>query len=187
MKPATMLSGAAAYTELTGANAMPSATAAPAAYTANICYTCHGNNGEGVDGLAPEIRHAPGVYAQWIVRNGGQRDSTSISSMSPFPASSLSDADLTAIISWLGAMPRPTTPDGLYKDFCGNCHGPTQATGGAVAVNITGLKMADVMTAVRTGYGTTPTPRAGYMPKFEVALLSDAELAQIQTFLGSIP
>lgn len=179
----TMLSGAAAYTILTGANATPSTATAPAAYTTTAaCIACHGSNGEGVDGLAPEIRHTPTAYASWIARNG--RAGTS---MSAFPASSLSDADLMAVITWLDGMPKPTTPDGLYKDFCGNCHGPTVATGGAVAVNIKGLKMADVTTYVRGGSGTDPALRTGYMPKFDVSLLSDAELAQIQTFLGSTP
>lgn len=182
-KPATMLSGNAAFTILSPANAPPSTTPAPTAYTTTAaCIACHGSNGEGVDSLAPEIRHTPATYSTWIARNGRMG-----TSMSAFPVANLSDADLMSIVTWLDGMPKPTTPEGLYKDFCGNCHGPTQATGGAVAVNITTLKMADVATAVRTGYGTDPALRTGYMPKFDVALLTDAELAQIQTFLGSIP
>ncbi len=181
MKPATMLPGTQGYTVLSGPNAMPATAAAPDAYkTTAACVACHGNNGEGIDNLAPEIRHTPSAYATAIVRNG--RPSTS---MSPFPVTSLSDADLTAIVTWLGGMPKPTTPDGLYKDFCGNCHGPAVATGGAVAVNVTGLSATSVTNAVRLGFGTDPMLRTGYMPKFDATQLTDAELAQIQTFLGS--
>jgi mono/diheme cytochrome c family protein len=181
-KPATMLSGAAAYTVLSGPNATPATTPAPTPYTTTgACIACHGNNGEGIDNLAPEIRHTPLTYASWVVRNG--RSGTS---MSPFPVTSLSEADLTTVVTWLDSMPKPTTPEGLYKDFCGNCHGPGAATGGAVAVNITGLSSALVSTYVRTGSGTDPMLRTGYMPKFETTLLTEAELAQIQTFIGSI-
>jgi mono/diheme cytochrome c family protein len=176
------LAGAAAYTILSGANAAPATAAAPTGYTTTgACVACHASNGEGIDGLAPEIRHAPTAYATWMVRNG--RSGTS---MSAFPATSLSDADLTAIITWLGGMPKPTTPDGLYKDFCGNCHGPTGG-GGAVPVKITGLPTATVDLYVRGGNGAPQGARNEYMPAFDVALLTEAEFAQIKTFLGTTP
>jgi len=169
------------FTILTDA---PAGAAAPAAFSANICSTCHGNNAEGVLNNGPEIRHLPATYATWVVRNGGARGA-GFSSMAAFPPSSLSDPDLQGIIAWSNSLPRPTTPEGLYKDFCGNCHGPMNPTGGAVPVNIKGLSMGLVQTYVRSGNGTNPMERNEYMPAFDMTQLSDQELAQIQTFLGS--
>lgn len=170
------------YTYLTGADAAANATAAPAAYSsaATACNSCHGANGEGTNLIAPEIRHVSATYANWVIRNGR-------GFMSKFDTSMLSDADMQSIIAWMDSMPKPATGDSLYKDFCGNCHGPTTGSGGAVPVKVTGLTMTQVTNAVRGGFGTDPSYRTAFMPKFEVAALSDAELALIQTFLGSTP
>jgi mono/diheme cytochrome c family protein len=191
-KPPTgvKLTGSSAYTLLSGADAAPGPTPAPAKYGTSAgaaCYTCHGANGEGLSGLGPELRHTPPVYATAIVRHG--RPGTI---MVPFPATSdkpeqtLNDPELTEVLTWLGSLPRPTTPEGLYKDFCGTCHGPTNGNGGAVPYKVTGLAKTAVELTVRSGAGNDPTSRNTYMPKFDTTMLSDAELAQIQTFLGSL-
>jgi len=175
----TQLQPPASYTVLSSAEAPPSTTPAPAKYGSLVCSSCHGANGEG--GLSgPEIRHVSADYAKWIVRNG--RANTS---MVAFDAASLTDAELTEIIAWLDAQPRPTTPQGLYRDFCGNCHGPMTPSGGAVPVSAQSLPTATVTTTVRSGEGTDPSMRNAYMPKFDATALTDAELAQINTFLGS--
>lgn len=185
-QPATQLSGAAAFTILSATDAPAGTAPAPAKFgaTGAGCSVCHGNNGEGVDLLGPEIRHIDPTYGTWVVRHG-----RSGSAMVAFPvtastpSASLSDAELADIMTWLGGLPKPTTPQGLYKDFCGNCHGPTNPTGGAVAVNVSGLTVADVNMFVRDGEGTDPSMRTAYMPKFSTTALTDAELAQIQTFI----
>lgn len=176
----TKLDPPVSYTILSGADAAAAPAAAPAAYSGPMtaCLTCHGQNGEGVTLLAPEIRHIQPTYATWVVRNGR-------GFMSKFDTTALSDADLQAILTWLSTPPKPTTGEGLYKDFCGNCHGPTTPSGGAVPVNVRGLSAAVVSTYVRNGYGSNPADRNEYMPPFPATVLTDAELALIQTHLGS--
>lgn len=189
----TQLTGPAAYTVLTGADAMAGATPAPAAWAAKGCSTCHGPNGEGVllgaTPFGPEVRHTPVTYATWVVRHGRPAPSA----MVDFPEvptekkTDISAADLTSILTWLGGQPKPTTGQGLYKDFCGNCHGPMNATGGAVPVNVIGKKNADILQRVRMGEGADPSMRNGYMPAEDAASLTDAEVTLISQYLMGVP
>jgi len=189
----TQLTGPAAYTVLTGADAMAGATPAPAAWAAKGCATCHGPNGEGVllgtTPFGPEVRHTPTTYATWVVRHGRPAPSA----MVDFPETAMTGktdinaADLTSILTWLAGQPKPMTGQGLYKDFCGNCHGPNAATGGAVPVGVIGKKKADVLQRIRVGEGADPAQRNGYMPAEDAAALSDAEVELISTYLMSVP
>lgn len=152
------------------------------------CNACHGPNGEGTASIGPEIRHTPAAYATWVVRHG--RPPFIMAEFPEVPADKKTDisaADLTSIITWLGSMPRPTTAESLYKDFCGNCHGPKMGTGGAVPVAITGKKQAEVIQKVRMGVGTDPAMRNAYMPIIDAATLSDPELTTLMTFIGATP
>ncbi len=161
--------------------AVPNAAdAAPAPY-ASSCATCHGETGEGVAGLGLELRHSPPTYFNWVVRNG--RVNTT---MLAFPSTSVSDAQLGEIQSWLNAMPRPTSGQALYVDFCGNCHGPAGRGGTLLASSITGKVRADLTMLVRAGEGTDPSMRFSYMPAEDATQLSDAELDLIATFLGAL-
>jgi mono/diheme cytochrome c family protein len=193
-KTGTQLNGPAAYTVLTGADATAGTTPAPAAWPAKgPCLTCHGPAGAGVQLIAgdpttilgPEVRHTPVTYATWVIRHGGRTGSGMVA-FAEAPAagqSDLSPTELTEIVTWLGAQPKPTTGDGLYRDFCGNCHGPVTPSGGAVPVSIIGLPAATISQNVRMGVGTDPAMRNDYMPAYDVAALTDAELGLIQTFL----
>lgn len=181
---ATQLMPPATYTILSGDAALPGTAMPPAKYTA-ICSACHQPAGQGFANLAPEIRHTPAAYATWVVRNG--RPNTS---MIPYPPTSadpkvatLTDAELTEIVTWLEALPKPTTGQALYQDFCGNCHGPMNPTGGAVAVNVQGLLTAEYGMKVRTGEGMDPSMRQSFMPPETADKLTDAELGLIQTYL----
>lgn len=162
---------------LSGDSATLSATPAPDAY--KNCVTCHANAGQGVTLLAPEIRHAPLAYYNYVTRAGRAG-----SNMVPFPASALPDADLAAIQTWLAGLPKPTTGQQLYLDFCGNCHGP-DAMGGVIPLGIRGGIKAGTMQLVRMGHGTDPADRKGYMPAQGLEQLSDAELGMIADFLGA--
>jgi mono/diheme cytochrome c family protein len=174
----TQLSPPASYTLLTGADATASATPAPA-YYGTVCSTCHGPAGEGVSGLGPEIRHTPATYSNYVVRNG--RPTPSL--MTAYNVAAVSDADVLAIQNWLTTQPKPTTPQGLYLDFCGNCHGP-MGGGGSTPWKAQGLPTATIIAKVRSGVGTDPSMRAAYMPAFGVDALTDAELTSIAQFLG---
>jgi mono/diheme cytochrome c family protein len=177
------------YVVLSAADAPANTMPAPAAWTSATCSTCHGPNGEGTV-IAPEVRHTPPTYAKWVVRNGRSFMGTA-TAMVAFPATSadpmkmpaISDADLDAVVNWLNTAPKPTTPQGLYKDFCGNCHGPNMATGGNVPINITGIAATEVMQKVRMGEGTDPAMRNLYMPPHAATEITDAEIMQIDTFI----
>jgi mono/diheme cytochrome c family protein len=99
----------------------------------------------------------------------------------------ISAADLTSILTWLAGQPKPTTGQGLYKDFCGNCHGPNMATGGVVPVGIIGKKAGDILQRVRMGEGADPSMRNGYMPAEDATQLTDAEVTLISQYLMAVP
>jgi mono/diheme cytochrome c family protein len=171
------LTGTSSYTILTGDNATASATPAPG-YYGMVCKTCHGPAGEGVGTFGPEIRHTPATYSNYVVRNG--RPSTL---MTPYGMDAVPDATLLEIQNWLTAQPKPTTGQGLYLDFCGNCHGP-MGGGGSAPWKAQGLPNATISMKVRSGVGTDPSMRAAYMPAFGTDILTDAELTLISQFLG---
>ena len=96
----------------------------------------------------------------------------------------ITDTDLTAVISWLDGQPKPTTGQGLFLDFCGNCHGK-DGNGGIQPVKVTGETIMAVNTKVRGGFGTDISMRNAYMPAEDVNALSDAELTLIEQFIGA--
>lgn len=164
---------------LSGPSAELSSTPAPEAYTKN-CIICHANAGQGVTLLAPEIRHSPLPYFNYVTRAGRAG-----SSMVAFAVSTVSDADLAAIHAWLAGLPKPSTGDQLYLDYCGNCHGP-DAMGSVIPLGVRGGIKAGTMQAVRMGHGTDPGARKSYMPAAGPELLTDAELGLIADYLGAM-
>jgi hypothetical protein len=73
----------------------------------------------------------------------------------------------------------------LYKDFCGNCHGPTTPSGGSVPISIQNKTRAEVTMKVRMGEGTDQSMRNLYMPAHSTGELTDAELGLIMDFIGA--
>lgn len=191
MSAGVQLKPSASFTFLTGADAVANPTAAPAAWMGSGCNSCHGANGEGVNPIGPEVRHTPAVYAQWIVRHGrGTGTDGAPSAMVAFPTTStmqgqlaIDDAGLTAVIGWLNGAPKPTTGAGLYKDFCGNCHGPMTGTGGNIPISVVGKKRSEIMMKIRMGEGTDAAMRNLYMPPYSATELTDAEVGLISDFL----
>ena len=149
---------------------------------------CHGTVGQGVNFLAPEIRHVPAAYAQQVVRkgrffNGVQTGMVAFPTVSTDPTVlPITDADLTAVISWLDGQPKPTTGQGLFLDFCGNCHGK-DGGGGIQPVKILGETIMAVNQKVRFGEGMDIAMRNAFMPPEDTNALSDAELAMIEQFI----
>lgn len=179
------LRGPAAYTILTTAEAPVGASAPPAFSGANICSTCHGANGQGVDQLAPELRSMPVDYFKQVVRNGRKDVDGKDTGMAAFTADKLPDADLEAMATWAAGLPKPTDGKGLYRSMCGNCHGPMNPTGGGSPIKIQGASLANVDKFVRMGNGTDFNNRKEYMPKYDTTLLSETELTAIKTFIGA--
>jgi mono/diheme cytochrome c family protein len=180
----TQLQPPAMYVLLSGPDAAPNPNPAPAAWKSmtTACNGCHGENGEGLANIAPEVRHTPAAFAQQVIRNG-RKFMNQTTLMLPFAQTSLNDADMMSIITWLNTAPKPTTGQGLYKDFCGNCHGPTTPSGGSVPISIQNKLRADVKLKVRNGEGTDQSMRNLYMPAHSTMDLSDAELDLILDFI----
>ncbi len=187
------IDGENSFVILSSTDAPQGATAAPAVWSSS-CISCHGDAGQGSPILAPEVRHIPADFATYVIRNGRKDSMDMPTGMVAFPADPpaplgsavISDADVQAVVAWLNGQPKPTTPEGLYKDFCGNCHGPVSATGGSSGVKLlAGAPGSAIDAAVRNGFGSVPNQRKFYMPKFDTTLLTDAELGLIKQYLGA--
>ncbi len=184
--------GASGYVILSDADAPANPAPPPAKYGAAGCGSCHMTKAQGFPQIAPETRHLPPAFAAFVIRNGRKDSKGMPTSMVAFPATAtapavaVSDAEIMEIVTWLNGAAKPTTPEGLYKDFCGNCHGPMGASGGSVGVKLQGVAAAAVDSVVRAGKGTDMANRTAYMPAFDTNLLTEAELGMIKTFIGAI-
>ncbi len=155
---------------------------APAGWS--TCSICHGAEGEGVANLGPDLWHPIAGYFEWVVRNGRDGNPDLIAAMAAMGPEFISDADLAAVFEWLSKAPKATTGEGLYSDYCSNCHG---ANGGGVAgKNITML--TDVIaTIVRTGAHPGEYDNvAEYMPSWTPEELTDAEVQLIMDCVVSL-
>jgi mono/diheme cytochrome c family protein len=186
------IDGYTGYVVLSDADAPAHTAPAPAKYTSAGCTSCHQAKGQGFSQIAPEVRHVPAAFAAFVIRNGRKDSKGMQTPMTAFPAvaamptdPALTDAEIMEVVTWLNGAPKPTTPDGLYKDFCGNCHGPTGASGGSVGIKLEGVAAAAVDAVVRAGKGTDMANRTQYMPAFDATLLTEAELGMIKTFIGA--
>jgi len=153
----------------------------PGLYVA-LCATCHGEAGAGTE-IAPEIQHPPADYFRWVVRNGleGAYDSP----MLAFAESSLDADRLSAILTYLRELPQPSTDQGLYDDYCGNCHGE-DARGGVTHKTIAGKN--EFLEVLRQGKGGSDfAARARYMPSWQAGELEDAIIVRLEAYVGSLP
>jgi mono/diheme cytochrome c family protein len=156
-------------------------------YTA-ACATCHGERGVGVEMKGPEIQHPVRDFSTWVVRNGRSgHPSFPDSKMEAYPVAAIPDATLSAIFDALStpALPKPTTGEALYKDYCANCHGAT-GTGGTANHPAKGQPLQKAMEMTRQGHQLTKfSTRTAYMPKWSTTELSDAEIKSIVDYLNS--
>lgn len=188
----------------TGPDPVDAATSsgAPAAYT-TLCASCHGADAQGTT-LAPESRHADQSLVDYFARNGDDNQWGGTAgceargncstwgdqrTMLAFTPAQISDADLSAIGTWLRAFPHPTTGAELYADFCSNCHGP----GGDIPALTYYVKNSGIIQNV-PDYATfhdtvhdgltarVPDRRDAYMPPLGTQL-SDAEIHEIAVFM----
>lgn len=152
---------------------------------ASVCATCHGPTGEGT-ARAYELRHPVREYSTFVVRNGRPGLEFPMSQMSAYDTSLLSDLQLEEILDFLSDMPQPTTGEGLYLDYCANCHG-ADALGGVVGQDLDEKTFTDILTQVREGDGDNNYAlRDMYMPSWTNAELSDAEVQLISDYLGTL-
>jgi mono/diheme cytochrome c family protein len=111
--------------------------------------------------------------------------------MVPLDMTFVSDAELGMIISYLSdktKFPQPTTGEGLYLDYCANCHG-ADGKGAGTTRDLTGI--ADLATEipehVRAGaHAGEFNLRIEYMPAQDMTALTDAELMLITTHVEGL-
>jgi mono/diheme cytochrome c family protein len=148
------------------------------------CEGCHGSEGEGLDGLAPELLHPVVDYATWVVRNGREGHPAYSLPMPAFGSDKLSDEGLTEIFEWLNSAPQPTTGEGLYKDYCSNCHGDDGS--GTTNHDATNVSLDEMIQNVRNGHHAGEfSRRTGFMPSWSADELSDAEINLIYNYVGT--
>lgn len=148
------------------------------------CLMCHGEQGVGTV-LAPETRHPVREYSTWVVRNGLPGVGY-LKPMMPIPATMLSDADLNLIYDYLDKPPQPSTAQGLYLDYCGNCHG-ADGKGGPTTRDITREVSHPLLEVSRAG--THPgmfDQRDEYMPGYPATRINEAELQMIADYVNTL-
>jgi len=151
-------------------------------YDAN-CKMCHADQGLGSP-LAPEIMHPVRDYATWVVRNG-RAQTTYLKPMDKWGTDKLSDAQLMLIFDYLDQPPQPTTGQGLFNDYCANCHG-ANGKGGPTMRDITN-EVAKVLAEVRSGKNVgNYSMRHDSMPAFSTSRISDSELMLIRDYVDSL-
>jgi mono/diheme cytochrome c family protein len=159
-----------------------------AALFAEHCSSCHGDAGEGTT-LAPQILSPVRPYATYVVR-AGRDELEYLDPMTAFDRETLSDGELVAILDFLAAAAKPTTGEGLYTRFCGNCHG-ANAQGGRSDKDLThevDEGVGEVMETVREGHGGADYgDRTEYMPGWSSAELTNADVAAITAYIASLP
>lgn len=150
---------------------------------AEQCKLCHEDQGKG-GVLGPDIQHPIRDYSSWVVRHG-RAETKFLKPMEIVPPEKLSDADLALIWDYLDKPPQPTTGEGLYKDYCTNCHG-ADGLGGPTMRPIT-MELAKLKDVVRDG--THPGEfdmRREYMSAFPTSRISDAELDLIYAYVDGL-
>ncbi len=159
---------------------MPTSTGAE--LFATLCAPCHGEAGAGSE-LGPEVQHPVREFAAWVVRNGysGAFDAP----MPNYAPEVLSDDDLSSIIDYLRELPAPTTEEGLYLDYCANCHG-SDARGGPSGKEIAGK--SELAEVVRQGKGGSNFgARHLYMPSWGASELDASTVTALERFVGDLP
>jgi ubiquinol-cytochrome c reductase cytochrome c subunit len=156
------------------------------------CASCHGVDGEGVDGRGPSLENAGEASAHFYLTSGRMPASTGTGDQplrKPPAYTPEQIADLVAYVSLLGegpAIPDIDPADGdlalgqqLYTANCAGCHN-SAGSGGALGqgyyapavMRATDLEVAE---AVRVGPGA--------MPAFGEGVLDDHQLASIVRYV----
>jgi mono/diheme cytochrome c family protein len=152
----------------------------------SVCAACHGSDGEGTV-LGYALQHPVRDYSTWVVRHGRPPGNAELpgSVMVAYDPATLSDATLEEIWDYLDGYPQPTTGEGLYTDYCRNCHGE-DAAGGITGVDIR-PELLEIVEKVRFGENVGAyASRSSSMPKFDESMLSDAEIQLIADYVGGL-
>jgi mono/diheme cytochrome c family protein len=148
------------------------------------CEACHGltGGGEAKDQGGPNVAHPDRELARWVIRNGRVRPDY-VQNMRVHLPAELPDPVLEEILDYLESVPKPATPQGLFLDYCANCHGE-DAKGGLSKKDLTLADEAKIIASARLGRNPTlVSERERYMPLFTPEKLSDQELGAIAAYI----
>lgn len=150
------------------------------------CAVCHGPEGQGSVN-AYELQHPNAGFATFVVRTGRPGLEFPGVMMAAYPPELVTDAQLDEIWTWLDSFPQPTTGEGIYRDYCQNCHG-ADATTGPAGQELREKTALEMIEKLREGAGgTNYALRHTYMPSLDANRLTDAEISAIATYIGSLP
>jgi mono/diheme cytochrome c family protein len=158
------------------------------AFTAHMCATCHGPEGQGAVGpvLAPPPRPL-GDFTRYVRQPAGK--------MPPFTPQAVSDGDLADIYAFLQSA-NPAPPSNLsslagnaqngarifVSDGCYECHG--RVGQGATQTGAPRIGPPALTIDAFARYIHAPT---GNMPPYTSKVVSDQDVADIYAFLKSLP
>ncbi len=154
-------------------------------YYARLCAGCHGASGEGtIRGY--EIRNPTVDYATHIVRTGRPGTPGFRTAMPRYSTDSLSDRQLTEILTWLRQASKPRSGKLLYQRFCAACHA-ADGTGGVSQKIVTGKAVDDFDDAIRLGKGQKNfDERTRFMPSWSIQEITDEEIKLMATYARSL-
>ena len=175
-------SGAGGSTDESGSSGSSGGAAPGQVLFEETCAICHGVDAQGTM-TGYELRHPVREYATWVVRNGRPGLEFENSAMLPFGPDAIPDEALEEVWDYLDAFPQPLTGEGLYLDYCGNCHG-AEADGGSVEQDVTHADRDEIWETVREGKHTSELgERNEYMPAFDETVLTDDEIDLIVDYV----
>ena len=147
-----------------------------------LCVGCHGEQGAGTANGGYQLRYDDDPYSEFWTRNG--RATTIYDDPMPaYPVETISNQQLDEMFVYLNSAPKPTSGQGLYNQYCANCHG-LDGSGGPSRKGIRGEGETD---KVRNGDGgTNYANRTNYMTGWNTTQLTDAEVQMINAYVAGL-
>ncbi|MFT4704504.1 MAG: mono/diheme cytochrome c family protein [Bradymonadia bacterium] len=158
----------------------------------SLCTGCHSPDGTGTS-LGPNIQQPIVDLASTTVRRGRQEQGYP-GGMPSYSEVLLSDVELCSIIAFLREPPKPTSGEGLYLTYCGNCHGDGElggvGQGGRTRQSLLDFAVDEperFLAAVRSGFGGSDVRASrDYMPSWQADELSDSDVQLIVDYLAGL-
>lgn len=148
------------------------------------CAYCHGPMGEG-GAEGPPLTYPYEEFYTWVVRNGRVHPDFE-EEMPAFTEEEFGEDCLQGVFDFLLAKPKPTTGEGLYLEYCANCHG-SDGSGGPTGRPIAAEPAEEHVEHSRAGaHMNEYENRPEYMPAIGPELLSDEEIELIADYLQSL-
>ncbi len=148
---------------------------------ATTCAGCHGAAGEGHD-RGPQLRFPVVGYATYMTRNG--RSGRGFADPMPgYDHEEVTDGQLSEMWGWLHSGRKPGDGAGLWKAYCGNCHG-ADGRGGPVGESVRGEGLGDWIEVTREGEGgRNYRSRGDYMPAWSSREITNDEIRLMYDYI----